>query len=280
MISVSADLAAHPTPLEYWFFKVHSGDLAFLVDFIVRRRTGQAELRVSLWVRGKGRVARGFADAWHTDNGITIAENVLDSRHSAGAVDDIEWNLTYEVLQGRAAPSALFVNRLHPFDLEVVSRPRVAFSGHVMVAGERFELADAAGSLSHYWGRRLADRWHWIHANSFEGTDLTVEATVLWTRLWGRRPRLFGGYVWTYQDGRERLVVSPLTGLVTLKGTLHDYRLVARGLGGATRLHCVATPDRYNDLGEGIAQTLFGSCAVGNTVDVRAGVEYRVPPGS
>ena len=280
MISVSADLAAHPAPLEYWFFKVHSDDLAFLVDFIVRRTTGQAETRVSLWVRGRGRVARAYADAWHTDSGITIANNVLDARHSVGVVDDIDWNLSYEVLHGRAAPSALFINRLHPFDLEAVSRPRVAFAGHVTVSGERFDLSDAAGSLSHYWGRRLADRWHWIHANSFEGKDLTVEASVLWTRLWGRRPHLFGGYVWTYQDGQERMVVSPMTGLITFKGTLDDYCLVARGWGHATRMHCATTPERYNDLGEGIQQTLLGSCTVGNSgvVDVRAGVEYRVRP--
>ena len=33
--------------LDYWFWKFHVGDLAFLVDVIVRRRTGTSETRVS-----------------------------------------------------------------------------------------------------------------------------------------------------------------------------------------------------------------------------------------
>ena len=42
--------------LDYWFWKFHVGDLAFLVDLIVRRQTGLAEVRVSQWLRGVGRV--------------------------------------------------------------------------------------------------------------------------------------------------------------------------------------------------------------------------------
>ena len=41
------DFAGRDAPLEYWFFKVVSGDLAFLVDWIVCKELGEAEVRVS-----------------------------------------------------------------------------------------------------------------------------------------------------------------------------------------------------------------------------------------
>jgi hypothetical protein len=40
--SVSDDLAARNTPLEYWFVKLHAGGLAFLVDFIARCERNEA----------------------------------------------------------------------------------------------------------------------------------------------------------------------------------------------------------------------------------------------
>ena len=42
-------LASRGAPLEYWFAKVHAPGLAFLVDLIVRRGVGAAEIRLSYW---------------------------------------------------------------------------------------------------------------------------------------------------------------------------------------------------------------------------------------
>jgi hypothetical protein len=61
------EFASRGAPLEYWFWKVNKGTLAFLVDFIIRRRTGRAEVRVSLWVDGRGRVERIDSDSWSAD---------------------------------------------------------------------------------------------------------------------------------------------------------------------------------------------------------------------
>lgn len=42
-------LSAHPSfALEYWFFKVNSGPIALIVDWIARRRVNQHWLRVSI----------------------------------------------------------------------------------------------------------------------------------------------------------------------------------------------------------------------------------------
>lgn len=280
MPSLSQDLAARRAPLEYWFIKLHTVGLAFLVDFIVRRPIGQAEVRVSLWVRGDGHVARRYATSWRAADEVGIAESLLGAAHSTGAVEGIEWDLTYEPGAGRAAPRVPLLSALHPFDLELVSRPGMVFSGDVVVGGERFDVREVRGSLTHYWGRRLPDRWHWISADAFGETDLAVEAVAMRSRLWGLRPVLAVGYLWTRRAGRQQMLISPLNGLITISGSLEDYHLVARRPGGTTHLHCSAPPERYNDLGEGIHQTLHGSCAVlgDGLVDDRAGLEYRVRP--
>lgn len=54
-------------PLEYWFVKVSSGDLAFLVDWIVRRDSTRAEVRISMWARRIGRVLRSQSGVWRED---------------------------------------------------------------------------------------------------------------------------------------------------------------------------------------------------------------------
>jgi len=272
MPTVSQDLAPRGAALEYWFIKLHAGDLAFLVDFIVRRNSGQSEVRVSLWVRGKGRVAHAFANETAAGR---IAGCTFTAYTTAGSVADIEWDISYDAGSSRVAPRAPLFTALKAFDLDLLSRPRAVFGGSVTVGGERFPLSDVAGSVTHYWGRRLPESWRWISANAFDGTDLVVEAVLMRTRIWGRRPAIAAGYLWTTQDG---LLVSPVNGLLTVRGTWHDYVVTARSVGRrTTRLRCVAEPELDNDLGEGIHQTLLGTCTrLGDGVsDAHAGLEYR-----
>jgi hypothetical protein len=279
---VLQDFAPRAAGLEYWFIKFHAGALAFLVDFIARRPIGQAEVRVSLWVRGQPRTARTRTASWHaTGRAVTIGDSQFAAARSVGRVEDIEWDLTYDAGAGRAAPAVPLLSRLHPFDMELISRPCARFSGHVIVGRERFDVADARGSLTHYWGRRLADEWHWISANCFGDTDLTVEAVAMRTRLWGRHPTMAIGFLWTGEAGHEDIVISPLTGLITVAGPVDDYELVARRPGRTTRLRCSARLDCYNDLDEGIHQTLHGSCLIvgRGLTDPQAGLEFRSLPG-
>ena len=66
------------------------------------------------------------------------------------------------------------------------------------------------------------------------------------------------------------MLVSPLTALMRLQGSRHDFQLHTRPLaGGETiRLVCSAAPEQYNDLGEGIRQTLLGTCRVDSATAV------------
>jgi hypothetical protein len=61
------DFRSRGAPLEYWFVKVSSGDLAFLADWIVRRDSTRAEVRISMWVRRIGQVLRGQSGVWRED---------------------------------------------------------------------------------------------------------------------------------------------------------------------------------------------------------------------
>ena len=269
------DLESRNAPLEYWFIKLHAGELAFLVDYIVRRAAGRSEVRVSLWIGDRGRVVRTYAPGRAAGVEVVIGDDRFGVDHCVGAGEDVSWDLRYGVGPGRAAPRVPLLDGA--FDMSLVSRPRTVFDGSVTVAGVRYDVAAAPGSVTHYWGRRLPDRWHWISANSFGDADLTLECVLLRTRLWGRRPALSAGYLWTSEAGRDRLLVSPLTGLITVAGPRTDYALTARGPRGTTRLRCSAPPGRYNDLGEGIHQTLLGRCEVvgRDLADPRAGLEHR-----
>jgi hypothetical protein len=269
------DMASRNAPLEYWFIKLHAGDLAFLVDYIIRRASGRAEVRVSLWTGGQGRVARRYAEGHSRGADVSIGDDRFGPGLCRGSGPDVSWDLTYASGPGRAAPRVPLL--AGAFDMSLISRPRTVFDGSVVVAGVRHEVMAAPGSVTHYWGRRLPERWHWISANGFAGTDLTLECVLLRTRWWGRPPAMNAGYLWLSQDGRDRLLVSPLTGLITVAGQRTDYTLTARGPRTTTRLRCSAPTGAYNDLGEGIRQTLLGQCAVVGTdhIDARAGLEYR-----
>ena len=275
------DLESRGAPIEYWFFKFNSGSLAFLVDFIVRRRHHQAEVRLSLWVRGTGRVERAYSASWRTNSTtVAIASCELGSGASRGAVADVEWQLGYQAGSARIDPAPLALKLLRPLDMQLLSRPQARFQGSVRVGQEQFAISDASGMLCHYWGGRLPARWCWVSAS-----DLGVRV-ARWRRCCCSpgcgglpRPRLDTGYLFVTQGDRTRMLVSPLTALMRLQGSWHDFQLRTRPLtGGETiRLDCSATPEQYNNLGEGIRQTLLGTCRLNGSTAVSgsAGLEVR-----
>jgi hypothetical protein len=277
------DFEERRAPLEYWFFKFNSGPLAFLVDFIAWRRRQQAEVRLSLWVGDTGRVERTVAPTWRSTGTTTaIAGCELGWLASSGAVADVEWDLAYEAGPVRIDPAPQPLKLLRPLDMQLLSRPQARFNGTVRVGDELFTVADAAGMLCHYWGRRLPDRWYWISCNhvAADAGDGAVEAMVLHSRLWGMaHTGLDAGYLFLDQGDGTRLMISPLNGLLRVTGRWHDFQLTARPFSGgqSVRLDCSAPPERYNDLGQGIRQTLLGTCKVNGVIAASgsAGLEMR-----
>ena len=261
--------------LEYWFWTFHAGDLAFLVDFIVRRRTGEGEIRVSLWVRGQGRVEHLQTAEWSADaQRIAIGDGQLSPDGSTGAVGDIAWDLSWSTVAKAISPTPGLSGRAHPLDLRFLLRPDARFNGSVRVGGETFAVANEPGSFTHYWGRRLPDHWLWISATRFEGhPEQRLEAAIGRSRLWGRIPMPSPiAYVWVTDGGRSELTVSPLNGLVRQRRDGDTISIdVGRWNGRRHRITCRAGPTQ-NDLGEGIRQTLFGEL----TLDGRSAVPETV----
>ena len=69
--------------------------------------------------------------------------------------------------------------------------------------------------------------------------------------------------LWIENHGRRHLVLHPMNGLIRIAGTLESLALEARRLGlPGFALRCGASPNTYNDLGEGIQQTLIGNCLI------------------
>jgi len=274
------DLKARGAPIEYWFFKFNLERLAFLVDFILRGERDQGEIRISLWVDGNGRVEHATFPMWSTKSPfVAIGGCSLDADSTRGALRDVEWDMSYEPGPARVHPAVPPVSWLHPFDTEIINRPQARFAGTVRVGDRQFSVPETRGLVSHYWGRRLMDRWWWISANHFDEPGIAVEAIVARSHLWGlRAPAVKIGYLWLHSPNSSHTVISPVNGIISVNGRPDAFTVTSRSITGRNvRLSCSASIDRYNDLGEGIRQTLLGTCAIEGlaTASESAGLEWR-----
>jgi hypothetical protein len=260
------------------------GDLAFLVDLIVRRRSGLAEVRVSQWLRGIGRVVHIETPDWSANGDeVRIGGTTLRPGSCVGLADDISWDLSWREGSVLSALRGL-IARFEPFDTTLVVWPDAVFSGSVLVGDERVDLNELPGTFYHYWGRRLAERWVWLSATHIEGhSALRVEG------LLAARPKLYGripmpmpvSVLWTIDDGRREELVSGVNAVIVTRVAPTAVTVEARGILGARhRLVASWTEVEPNDLGEGIVQTMHadlmfdGLKAVPGTV----GLEVRGYP--
>jgi len=270
--------------LDYWFWKFHVGDLAFLVDLIVRRQTGLAEVRVSQWLRGVGRVVHDETSDWSASAAeVRIGRTTIQPGRCVGSAEDIAWDLSWH--QGEVlSPLRGLIARVEPFDTTLVVWPNATFTGSIQVGGERFEVSDLPGTFYHYWGRRLADRWIWLSATNFEGhPDQRVEG------LFAARSRLYGrvaaplpvSLLWTIDGDRRRELVSAVNAMVQVRADRSTVSVDARGILGARHRLVASWGDvTPNDIGEGIIQTMHADLTVDGVPANRGtvGLEVRGYP--
>jgi hypothetical protein len=270
--------------LDYWFWKFHVGDLAFLVDLIVRRQTGLAEVRVSQWLRGVGRVVHDETSDWSASAAeVRIGRTTIQPGRCVGSAEDIAWDLSWH--QGEVlSPLRGLIARVEPFDTTLVVWPNATFTGSIQVGGERFEVSDLPGTFYHYWGRRLADRWIWLSATNFEGhPDQRVEG------LFAARSRLYGrvaaplpvSLLWTIDGDRRRELVSAVNAMVRVRADRSTVSVDARGILGARHRLVASWGDvTPNDIGEGIIQTMHADLTVDGVPANRGtvGLEVRGYP--
>jgi len=266
-------LRTRRAPLEYWFVRAQSDALAFLVDFIVRRRQGTAEIRLSYWVRGIGRVTHDVANVWvDLPAGVRVGTSVFDGASTSGASNEVSWDLRFA--PGRWLDPGRAAAPLRIFDMRIASAPGSRVTGSVIVDGEPFAFDEATGVVSHYWGVRLPDRWTWLSLNT---EALDAEALIAHTRVWRTPLRVPVGYTYLRDAGEARYVISPLTGAAWATGsadaiTVSSWRPFGRGASIAATRGSAST----NDLGEGITQTLVADALIdGQRVPGRMGLETR-----
>jgi len=258
-------LAVRGAALEYWFVHFHADDLGFLVDFIARRKPfPTVEVRVSRWVRGMGAVVREVGAPAAGPSLVATDVATFDATRSVGNVADCSWDLSWDLGPYLVSSKPWFFGPFEPTDISLIALPGATFNGWVEVAGERFEVAGRPGAVTHYWGRRLADRWIWISASDFPGEpQRRLEAGIAWTKTWGRGPRLPVGYIWTTDGKRADLMRSPVSGLAQIERSspagADPVSLVMTALRPFGRRHRIAVSapaSAFNDLGEDIRQTL------------------------
>ncbi len=113
--------------LDYAFFKLNlpEHDVALLVDFIVRRRIGIAQVRVSIHAPTGGGVSfaeipldRLVTGSMTTPGqGAHIGDNWLSTVGSRGMVGDTAWDLAFQPVGSVLYPQIKLIEPLHPFDL-------------------------------------------------------------------------------------------------------------------------------------------------------------------
>ncbi len=273
------DLAARDSPLEYWFWKVRTPEGGAIVDFVVRRETGVAEVRVSTWRPGVCPVIRESSTEWSGDaEGIRIGDSHLDASGSAGSAGDVRWQVRWDLGAARLAPRPDWFGPLHPFDMELVASPDVYLRGLLRLGARTIKL-DGAGMVAHYWGRRLPDRWTWISASGFDDDpDAHLEALLVSSRLWGGPLHVPAGYVWLSENGKVDETVEPLTGAIKVTRNDHAVRISSlRADGRRHTIECSAPLASFNEVGDGIEQSLSADLSIDGRLRATGsvGLEFR-----
>jgi len=245
-------LRPHPSaPLEYWFFKVNHQRIALLVDWICRRKQATGVIRISI----------------HSPTGreVLFSPHPAILRHGAPELameetawprGNVRWHLSLQPAPDRVRPQIFPAEQLRLFDMSLESAPTVTFNGWIAHRGEKYPIIDALGMVSHYWGRGLPIDWWWISANQFNVGAISVECTILRTRIWGTPVHVPLGYLYYRNGSRSRCLISPPARL-TVVGTPDAFEITAVSLRGP-QVSLRAKARDYASLGDNIINTLTG----------------------
>ena len=260
-------LSPHPsTDLEYWFFKVNSGSVALLVDWIARRKQNENILRVSIHTPQHRDV---FFDKLPLP--MIHEQNFMTTQRTRGYLRDISWALDIECNQERVDPNFRLDKFLGITDLALLSAPLAKFTGWVQHGPLlRVELQSAPGMIAHYWGRQLPHEWWWISVNQFDQADVAVECALVRTSVWGVSLRLPLSYLYLRRANERNFIIAP-PARTQVTGTPEKFEIQFRPFAGKT-ITLKAQGREYGDLGDGILNTLVGDLDIweGNELIARA----------
>lgn len=270
-------LSPHPlSALEYWFFKLNTGPVALLVDWIARREQNENVLRVSIHsMQGRGvlfdRLAAPMIDG----------QNFITAQRTVGELGNVAWALEIESGDERIEPDIFPANLLRMTDLALISAPRVKFTGWIRHGPLYVEVQQMPGMISHYWGRQLASEWWWLSANQFDREDVAVECIVLRSGLWGLPARFPLAYLYLHSGSKRKFMISP-PARAQAKGTPEKFEIRFQPF-TSKPITLKAQGREYGNLGDGIINTLVGDLEIweGDKLLARAqgtaGLERRIP---
>jgi hypothetical protein len=248
-------LTPHPhAALEYWYFKVNVGSTALLVDWIARRKKNEQLVRVSIHSPHKREVVWDTYTTFSPDD-----RNFMTLNHTAGKVDDVEWDLKINIIDNWFKPVLFPSEQVRVFDSTLTSTPMVTFTGWIRHGSHRVELKDTPGMMAQYWGRRLCHEWWWVSASQFDREDTALECMVIKSRLWNMPIIAPLAYLYLRTGNARRLWIAP-PGLAQAKGTPEAFEIQFRMLNSVVRL--VAKGREYGDLGDQIINTLVGDVEI------------------
>ena len=212
-----------------------------------------------------------------------VAGCLFDRNGSSGSVGPASWNLRFEQEPAQLLVPPGPLRWARALDVSVASWPICSATGRVRIGAADAAVEHQPAMTCHYWGRQLPREWVWLSANDFERAGVAVEVALLKSALWGVNvPLPAAGYAWLRNDGRESLIASPLTGLVSRRDKSSTAIEVAvRALRAGFWLRAEAPLDSFVDLGDGITQSLNARCeirlpgAMPTTRSVSAALEFR-----
>ena len=270
-------LTPHPSAnIEYWFFKVNSGPVALIVDWIERRKLKERFLRVSIHSPYKREVIFEKLTSFMPN------DNFIDIQKTVGHAGEVAWDLNIDLGRDVIKPDIFPSNALKMTDIIITSAPLARFTGWIRHGSQQVNLQSEPGMVSQYWGRQLSLEWWWISAHHFDREDVSLECVVGKSSLWGMPVSLSLSYLYLhYGDGREYFVRPGNSTRVT--GSPEKFQIEINRI-GKEKITLTGTGREYSDFGDRIINTLTGDLEVreGKRVIAHAhgtaGLERRYSP--
>jgi hypothetical protein len=188
---------------------------------------------------------------------VRVGDGRLGEGEATGRAGDISWNLHYD---GGGSPLYLLPRRLYhggfPKAKSLVSRPLARFTGHVEVAGRRWDIDGWLGSQNHNWGSRHTDRYAFGQVAGFDNAPgAFLEVATARTRI---------GPLWT----------PPLT-FVVLRHQGREFALTSLRQSRRARASLVPPQWTFASADRGVE--------IRGRIEAEPGafvvLEYRNPPG-
>lgn len=255
----------HPSAnLEYFFFKVHAGPLALIVDWIERRRNNEHILRASVHSPYKREVV------FETLTSFMPGDNFMNVQKSVGHAGEVSWDLDIVPNGDWFKPDLFPAGLLKIPDLASLGAPFATFSGWIRHGSHETRVDRVPGSITQYWGRQLPVEWWWVSAHQFDRGGIVVEGTILRSRVWGMPIRTPLAFLYIREQEKREFIIAP-AGLARVQGTPQAFQVEFTRI-GRDSITLICTGRDYGDFGDNIINTLTGDMEVreGDRVIARA----------